>query len=64
MSLSDFNGLPILEAGCEQSRTGRRFSGPLAGKSYQTVELLNQETLDGNNGLLLAPHIDYLFDHG
>jgi putative restriction endonuclease len=24
----------------------------------------NLERLDGNNGLLLAPHIDHLFDHG
>jgi len=24
----------------------------------------NQERLDGNNGLLLAPHIDHLFDKG
>jgi hypothetical protein len=24
----------------------------------------DQEKLDGNNGLLLAPHIDHLFDHG
>ena len=26
--------------------------------------LNNREKLDGNNGLLLAPHIDHLFDKG
>jgi predicted restriction endonuclease len=24
----------------------------------------NKERLDGNNGLLLAPHVDHLFDRG
>ena len=24
----------------------------------------DEERLDGNNGLLLSPHVDYLFDHG
>jgi hypothetical protein len=53
----------LLEAGCRV--TGVKDRAHLrAGHIKPWRNSTNMERLDGNNGLLLAPHIDHLFDRG
>ena len=53
----------MLEAGCRLTGvTDRRFLRASHIKPWSRSNSL--EKLDGNNGLLLAPHIDHLFDKG
>jgi hypothetical protein len=53
----------LLEAGCRLTGvTDRRFLRASHIKPWSKSD--SREKLDGNNGLLLAPHIDHLFDKG
>ena len=53
----------MLEAGCRLTGvTDRRFLRASHIKPWSKSD--SGEKLDGNNGLLLAPHIDHLFDKG
>ena len=53
----------MLEAGCRLTGvTDRRFLRASHIKPWSKSD--SREKLDGNNGLLLAPHIDHLFDKG
>ena len=53
----------LIEAGCRLTGvTDRRFLRASHIKPWSKSD--NREKLDGNNGLLLAPHIDHLFDKG
>ena len=53
----------MLEAGCRLTGvTDRRFLRASHIKPWSKSD--SREKLDGNNGLLLAPHIDHLFDRG
>jgi len=53
----------LIEAGCRLTGvTDRRFLRASHIKPWSKSD--SREKLDGNNGLLLAPHIDHLFDKG
>lgn len=53
----------LIEAGCRVTGvTAREHLRASHIKPWRSSE--NAEKLDGNNGLLLAPHIDHLFDRG
>ena len=53
----------MLEAGCRITGvTDRRFLRASHIKPWSKSD--SREKLDGNNGLLLAPHVDHLFDKG
>lgn len=53
----------LIEAGCRLTGvTDRRFLRASHIKPWSKSD--SKEKLDGNNGLLLAPHIDHLFDKG
>jgi predicted restriction endonuclease len=53
----------MLEAGCRLTGvTDRRFLRAIHIKPWSRSD--SREKLDGNNGLLIAPHIDHLFDKG
>lgn len=53
----------LIEPGCRITGvTDRRFLRASHIKPWSVSD--NRERLDGNNGLLLAPHVDHLFDRG
>ena len=53
----------LIEEGCRITGVAdRRFLRASHIKPWAVSD--NQERLDGNNGLLLAPHVDHLFDKG
>ena len=55
--------MELLEAGCRLTGvTDRRFLRASHIKPWSKSD--SREKLDGNNGLLLAPHVDHLFDKG
>lgn len=53
----------LLEAGCRVTGVNDR-AHLRAGHIKPWRDSTNEERLDGNNGLLLAPHVDHLFDRG
>ena len=65
-----YRGQGIFRARLESIEAGCRVTGVLNPKHLIASHIKpwskskNQERLDGNNGLLLSPHIDHLFDKG